>query len=132
MVDVDGGLFIYLRAKGQPIWLSKLGSRLRPTESGQAPEDRSLWLVVWANRMSISGQGNAGILVTLPLVWLATQTFAPSNAAACGLMPTEKVPWTAPSLARSLVTLLLPEFAIQMLAPSNTTAAGPLPTAKVP
>src|SRR5258707_10880953 len=44
-----------------------------------------------------------------------------------GLVPTAKVPRTAPSLARNLVTLLLPLLATQMLEPSKATAYGAVP-----
>ena len=46
--------------------------------------------------------------------------------------PTAKVPWTAPSLARSLVTFLLLWLVTQTWVPSNATPTGPAPTAKVP
>src|SRR5260370_1456339 len=51
----------------------------------------------------------------------------PSNAMPVGLVPTAKVPRTAPSLARNLVTLLLPLLATQMLEPSKATAYGAVP-----
>src|SRR5215467_3346449 len=61
-----------------------------------------------------------------------THTFAPSKAAAKGLLPTGKVPRTLPSAALNLVTLALPQFVTQILAPSKATPVGTLPTAKVP
>src|SRR5260370_1372793 len=57
---------------------------------------------------------------------------APSKATLRGVVPTTKVPSTAPSLARSLVTLLPLTFVTQMLAPSKASAKGLVPTIKVP
>src|SRR5205807_2284936 len=71
-------------------------------------------------------------LLTVLVPLFATQMLAPSNPTPIGLLPTEKVPRLAPSLARSWVTVVLPSFATQMLAPSNPTPSGALPTEKVP
>jgi hypothetical protein len=38
---------------------------------------------------------------------LVTQINTPSKAIPCGLDPTKKLPWSAPSLARSRVALLV-------------------------
>ena len=47
-----------------------------------------------------------GIMVTVLLASLATQTLAPSKTSALGLLPTEYVPITAPLLATGAVELL--------------------------
>ena len=62
---------------------------------------------------------------------LDTQINTPSKAIPCGLDPTRKLPWSAPSLARSLVALLVVMLVTQMYVPSKATPAGEGPAGKV-